>query len=157
MAAAVNIGQPFTDASGDRLRDWLGFAPDVFYDASRVAIVPMGFCFPGTGPAGDLPPRPECAPQRRAKLLREMPHLQLTLAVGQYAQAYHLPGSARPVTQVVQDWRTHWLHLVPLPHPSQRNNRWLRMNPWFEGELLTELKRRVAAVLAAVTPPPSPV
>lgn len=141
-------GQPFTDASGDRLRDWLGVPADVFYDPEHVAILPMGFCFPGTGPSGDLPPRPECATHWRAALLRELPHVQLTLAIGQYAQAYHLPGPARPVTQAVQDWRAHGPHLVALPHPSPRNNRWLRLNPWFEAELLPELKARVAAVLA---------
>jgi uracil-DNA glycosylase len=151
-------GRPFTDASGDRLREWLGLPADVFYDASQVAIVPMGFCFPGTGPAGDLPPRPECAAHWRAQVMRELPQLQLTLAIGQYAQAYHLPGRVRPVTQAVQDWRAQWPHLVALPHPSPRNNRWLRMNPWFEAELLPELRLQVAAVLAAaVTQQPPPV
>lgn len=142
-------GQPFTDASGDRLRDWLGVSSEVFYDASRLAILPMGFCYPGTGPAGDLPPRPECAAAWRERLLRELPNLQLTLAIGQYAQAYHLPGPARPVTQAVRDWRALGTHVLALPHPSPRNNRWLRQNPWFESELLPELKARVAAALAS--------
>ena len=141
-------GQPFTDASGDRLRDWLGLSTDIFYDAARVAIVPMGFCYPGTGPSGDLAPRPECAPHWRAQVLQALPKLQLTLAIGQYAQAYHLAGPSRSVTQAVQDSHVHWPHLVALPHPSPRNNRWLRLNPWFEAELLPALKLRVATVLA---------
>ena len=142
-------GLPFTDASGDRLRDWLGMPPAVFYDASQVAIAPMGFCYPGTGRSGDLPPRPECAPQWRAPLLQALPHVQLTLVIGQYALDYHLPGPrGRSLTQVVQAWRSHWPTVVPLPHPSPRNNRWLRNNPWFEAELLPELRLRVAAVLA---------
>ena len=141
-------GLPFTDASGDRLRDWLGMPPEVFYDASQVAIAPMGFCYPGTGRSGDLPPRPECAPQWRAPLLQALPHVQLTLVIGQYALDYHLPGPrGRSLTQV-QAWRSHWPAVVPLPHPSPRNNRWLRNNPWFEAELLPELRLRVAAVLA---------
>lgn len=142
-------GVPFSDASGDRLRQWLGLAPEVFYDASRIAIVPMGFCYPGTGANGDLPPRPECAVQWRAPLLQALPDVQLTLAIGQYALAWHLPQArGRSVTQAVQSWRTHWPMLVPLPHPSPRNNRWLRANPWFEVELLPALRVRVAAVLA---------
>lgn len=141
-------GRPFTDASGDRLRNWLGLPADIFYDATRIAIVPMGFCYPGTGPSGDLPPRPECAVQWRAQVLHALPQVQLTLAIGQYAQAYHLPGPARSVTQAVLAWREHWPHLLALPHPSPRNSRWLRLNPWFEAELLPQLKQQVAAVLA---------
>ena len=141
-------GRPFTDASGERLRDWLGMDSRVFYDEGRVAIVPMGFCYPGTGSAGDLPPRPDCAPQWRARVLAQLPQVQLTLVIGQYALAWHLPGPrGRSVTQVVQAWRTHWPAMVPLPHPSPRNNRWLRQNPWFEAELVPALRERVAAVL----------
>lgn len=141
-------GRPFTDASGERLRNWLGMESAVFYDERRVAIVPMGFCYPGTGTAGDLPPRPECAPQWRARVLAQLPQVQLTLVIGQYALAWHLPGPrSRSVTQVVQAWRTHWPTVVPLPHPSPRNNRWLRQNPWFEAELLPALRSRVAAAL----------
>jgi uracil-DNA glycosylase len=141
-------GRPFTDASGERLRDWLGMPSAVFYDERHVAIVPMGFCYPGTGTAGDLPPRPECAPQWRTRVLAQLPQVQLTLAIGQYAQAWHLPGPrGRSVTQVVQAWRTHGPAVVPLPHPSPRNNRWLRQNPWFETDLLPALRERVANVL----------
>lgn len=145
-------GVPFSDASGDRLRDWLGLAPEVFYDPVRVAIVPMGFCYPGTGASGDLPPRPECARTWRARVLQELPQLQLTLAIGQYALAYHWPGPRVSVTQAVQAWRTQWPAVVPLPHPSPRNNGWLRRNPWFEAELLPALKQRVAAILADAAP-----
>lgn len=146
-------GQPFTDASGDRLRDWLGIGPDVFYDAQQVAIVPMGFCYPGSGPAGDLPPRPECAPRWREKVLGKLPHLELTLVIGQYALAYHLPQAGSTVTEAVQTWREHWPQVVPLPHPSPRNNRWLRSNPWFEAELVPALRARVAEVLARPAAP----
>ncbi|MDH5235385.1 MAG: uracil-DNA glycosylase family protein [Gemmatimonadota bacterium] len=140
-------GQPFTDASGDRLREWLGVTPAVFYDAAQVAILPMGFCYPGTGKSGDLPPRHECAETWRATLLQRLPELQLTLVIGQYALAYHLPEAKGSLTDVVRAWRDHWPAVVPLPHPSPRNNLWLRRNPWFEEELLPRLRRRVATVL----------
>lgn len=140
-------GVPFADASGDRLREWLGLSPEVFYDQRRVAILPMGFCFPGTGKAGDLPPRPECAPEWRDKLLRHLKNLKLTLVIGQYAQAYHLPDAGESVTSTVQSWRKHWPSVVPLPHPSPRNNIWLKRNPWFEKELLQRLRMRVARAL----------
>jgi uracil-DNA glycosylase len=141
-------GIPFSDASGDRLRSWLGVSPEVFYDPRRVAIVPMGFCFPGTGPSGDLPPRPECAPQWRTTLLGELVSVRLTLVIGQYALRWHLPDAGSSVTEAVRDWRAHWPDLLPLPHPSPRNNRWLTANPWFAQELLPELKTRVSDLLA---------
>jgi uracil-DNA glycosylase len=141
-------GIPFDDASGRRLRDWLGLAPDTFYDARQVALLPMAFCYPGTGPSGDLPPRPECAVAWRAQLLGRLRDLRLTLVIGQYALAYHLPHAGESVTHAVQSWRRYWPSLVPLPHPSPRNNRWLRRNPWFERDLLPRLRKRVAAVLA---------
>jgi len=144
---AHESGVPFSDASGDRLRQWLGLTPEVFYDAKQVALIPMGFCFPGTGKGGDLPPRPECAPAWREKLLRQLKQLQLTLVIGQYALDYHLPDAGTSVTSAVQSWREHWPHTVPLPHPSPRNNMWLRRNPWFEKELLPQLRARVAEVL----------
>ena len=142
-------GIPFDDASGDRLRSWLGVTPETFYDPRRIAILPMGFCYPGTGRAGDLPPRPECAPAWRAPLLQQLGNLMLTLVVGRYAQAYHLPGVDDSVTRTVQSWRTGWPHVIPLPHPSPRNTMWLRRNPWFETELLPALRARVAEVLDA--------
>jgi uracil-DNA glycosylase len=140
-------GVPFTDASGERLRDRLGISHEDFYNSQRVAIVPMGFCFPGTGKSGDLPPRSECAPAWRGKLLSHLKNLRLTLVIGQYAQAYHFPNAGVSVTSTVQSWRDHWPSVVPLPHPSPRNNLWLRKNPWFEQDLLPLLKLRVAQVL----------
>ena len=140
-------GIPFDDASGERLRGWLGIDKDVFYDPHTVAILPMGFCFPGTGGAGDLPPRPECAPAWRTQLLAHMPHIQLTLVVGQYAQAWHLKREARAtLTETVRAWRDYGPHILPLPHPSPRNNLWLRRNPWFEEEVLPVLRARVQAL-----------
>jgi uracil-DNA glycosylase len=141
-------GLPFNDASGDRLRNWLGISREVFYDNRQIAILPMGFCFPGTGKTGDLPPRLECAPAWRSALLRHLKKLQLTLVIGQYAQAYHLENECASVTEVVQAWRKYWPHTVPLPHPSPRNNLWLKLNPWFEAEVLPALRARVAEVLA---------
>jgi uracil-DNA glycosylase len=147
-----DTGVPFNDASGERLRAWLGMSREVFYDAERVAILPMGFCFPGTGKSGDLPPRPECALAWRAALLSRLKKLRLTLVIGQYAQAYHLPGAGESLTEVVQAWRRHWPDTVPLPHPSPRNNLWLKRNPWFEQELIPVLRNRVAQVLAPDAP-----
>jgi uracil-DNA glycosylase len=141
-------GVPFDDASGERLRDWLGISHEVFYDERQVAILPMGFCYPGTGKSGDLPPRPECAPTWRAQLLSSLKNLHLTLVIGQYAQDYHLPAAKGTLTELVQDWRSTWPHTMPLPHPSPRNNLWLKRNPWFELELLPVLRKRVAQALA---------
>ncbi len=140
-------GIPFNDASGDRLRTWLGVSREVFYDPKQVAILPMGFCFPGTGKSGDLPPRSECAPAWRVPLLSQLRNLKLTLVIGQYAQDYHLPNESASLTEIVQAWRKHWPDAVPLPHPSPRNNLWLKRNPWFEKELIPILQARVSAVL----------
>ncbi len=141
-------GLPFADASGDRLREWMGLTSAQFYDPALLAIVPMGLCFPGTGDAGDLPPRPECAAHWRKDLLAALPALQLTLVIGRYAQAWHLPGAARSVTDSVAAWRDQWPQLLPLPHPSPRNNLWLRRNPWFAQELLPAMRARVAELQA---------
>jgi uracil-DNA glycosylase len=141
-------GVPFNDASGDRLRDWLGMSRETFYNAKQVAILPMGFCYPGTGKSGDLPPRPECAPAWRTQLLSHLKSVQLTLVIGQYAQAYHLPGEHASLTELVQHWRDYWPTNVPLPHPSPRNNLWIKRNPWFAEELLPQLKAQVSKVLA---------
>lgn len=140
-------GVPFDDASGDRLRGWLGISRETFYDPARIAILPMGFCFPGTGKSGDLPPRPECAPAWRAPLLSGLKHLELTLVIGRYATAFHLPDAGDSLTEIVKAWRIHWPRAVPLPHPSPRNNLWLKRNPWFAEDLLPALKARVAATL----------
>ncbi|PTR30790.1 uracil-DNA glycosylase [Luteibacter sp. OK325] len=140
-------GIPFNDVSGNRLRQWLGLSPEVFYDETKLAILGMGFCFPGTGKSGDLPPRPECAPTWRAPLLAELPDIQLTLVLGQYAMAYHLPGRGKTLTEIVSGWKRDWPIIVPLPHPSPRNQAWLKRNPWFESELLPVLRLRIADVL----------
>jgi len=109
----------------------------------------MGFCFPGTGKSGDLAPRLECAPAWRAPLLARLKNLKLSLVIGQYALAYHLPNESGTLTEIVHAWRAHWPHIVPLPHPSPRNNLWLTRNPWFEKELVPLLQARVSAALAS--------
>jgi len=140
-------GVPFDDASGERLRSWLGLSREEFYEPKLVAILPMGFCYPGSGRSGDLPPRPECARAWRAGLLTRLKKLRLTVVIGQYAHAYHLPNDATSVTDVVRNWRVHLPSTVPLPHPSPRNNTWLARNPWFERELLPVLRKRVSQAL----------
>jgi uracil-DNA glycosylase len=143
-----STGVPFDDPSGDRLRDWMGIDKPTFYDATRIAILPMGFCYPGTGTSGDLSPRPECAPAWRDKLLAAMPHIRLTLLIGQYAQSWHLIGKTRAnLTETTRAWRDYGPGAIPLPHPSPRNNIWLKRNPWFVAELLPMLRRRVATGL----------
>ena len=141
-------GIPFDDASGDRLRAWMGISRNSFYDPTSLALLPMGFCYPGTGPSGDLPPRPECAPAWRQKILDQLECIQLTLVIGQYAQRYHLPTSGPSVSETVKAWRDHWPSIVPMPHPSPRNNPWLKKNGWFEEELVPELQRRVSTILS---------
>lgn len=140
-------GIPFDDASGDRLRDWMGISKDTFYSADKIAILPMGFCYPGKGKSGDLPPRPECAIAWRARFLKQLPHIQLTLVIGQYAQSYHFPESKKPVTETVKSWQTYWPNVVPLPHPSPRNNVWLKRNNWFEQDVLPSLRQRIKKLL----------
>jgi uracil-DNA glycosylase len=144
----LETGLPFYDASGNWLRNWLGISRQVFYDERQIAILPMAFCFPGTSKAGDLPPRPECAPAWRSALLAHLKKVQLTLVIGQHAQAYHLANERASVTEVVQAWRKNWPHTVSLPYPSPRNNLWLKRNPWFEAEVLPALRARVPEVLA---------
>ncbi len=149
-------GQPFTDASGDRLRDWMGVDAETFYDESRIAIIPMGFCYPGQDAAGgDLPPRRECAPAWRSALFEALPRIDFVLAVGSYAQRWHLGPLQRPtLSETVADWRTIFAatsrpKVIPLPHPSWRNNAWIKRNPWFEAELLPVVRREIAARLAS--------
>lgn len=149
-------GRPFNDASGVRLRQWLGMDESEFYDSSKVAILPMGFCFPGQRPDGsDLPPRRECAEIWRTKLFSHLPHLKLLLVIGGYAQRWHLgPTVARQgVNETVRLWREIYradprLRMFPLPHPSWHNNRWLQHNPWFEAELLPVLRTDIRDVLS---------
>jgi len=140
-------GVPFDDPSGNRLREWMGVSGEVFYDSSKIAILPMAFCYPGTGRSGDLPPRPECQQTWRRKLLNELRELELTLVIGQYAQAWHLDDSGKNLTETVQNWRAYGPDIVPLPHPSPRNNIWLKKNPWFAETLLPHLKRTVGRIL----------
>ena len=143
-------GIPYSDASGQRLRAWMGIGHDVFYDEQRVAIVPMGFCFPGYDEDGaDLPPRPECVRSWHDRLFKAAPSFALTLAIGNYAQRYHLRGRTKTsVSETVRAWRDYGPRVVPLPHPSWRNNGWLKKNPWFETELLPYLRERVQAALS---------
>ena len=141
-------GIPFDDASGKRLREWLGVSREVFLDRRRFAILPMGFCYPGSGSSGDLAPRPECAATWRAQLLQVLTQVELTLVLGTFAQAWHLGSSGRTLTETVKDWRSHWPRALPLPHPSPRNGLWLRRNAWFEAEVLPALRERVASLLA---------
>lgn len=140
-------GIPWNDPSGERLRRWMGVDPTLFYDADRIAILPMGFCYPGKGRSGDLPPRRECAPKWHERVRALLPEVQLTLLIGRYAQAYYL-GQGPTLTERVRDWHACPTSLFPLVHPSPRNGIWLRRNPWFETEVVPALQARVAQALA---------
>lgn len=139
-------GIPWNDPSGDRLRWWLAVDREFFYDENHVAIIPMGFCYPGKGKSGDLPPRPECAQLWRERLLDCLPNIELTLLVGQYAQRYHLSGDAGSVTETVRRWQALLPAYFPMPHPSPRNQAWLRRNAWFEQEAVPALRQRISAL-----------
>jgi uracil-DNA glycosylase len=142
-------GIPWNDASGDRLRDWLALDRDNFYDVARIAILPVGLCYPGVDKnGGDRPPRPECAPAWQNRFLGLMPQIELTLLVGSYAQAFHLVARRKAsMAETVAAWREYLPEFLPLPHPSWRNTAWLRRNPWFESELVPELRQRVRALI----------
>jgi uracil-DNA glycosylase len=140
-------GLPFDDPSGDRLRGWMGVTPEVFYDETRIAIVPMGFCFPGYKQESDLPPPAICARTWRREVLAHLPGITLKLLIGGHAQKWHL-GTRRTVTDTVAGWRDHLPGAIPLPHPSWRNTAWLKRNPWFETELIPVLRTRIAEALA---------
>ena len=147
-------GIPFDDPSGDRLRDWMGVDRDAFYDTSRVAIIPMGFCFPGLDEkGGDLPPRKECAPRWREQVMAQAETISLTLVIGLYAQAWHLGRKRkRNLTETVKAWRDYYdpnqdKRIIPLPHPSWRNSGWIKKNPWFETELLPVLRKDIQMLL----------
>lgn len=141
-------GVPFDDASGERLRGWLGVDRATFRDATRIAILPMGFCYPGAGARGDLPPRPECATAWRARFMAGFEDLRLTLLLGTHALAWHLGAAAGAnLTATVAAWRSHLPGMLALPHPSPRNNRWLAKHPWFADEVIPALRSRVAEVL----------
>ncbi|MCL4109055.1 UNVERIFIED_CONTAM: hypothetical protein GTU68_032178 [Idotea baltica] len=141
-------GIAWDDPSGERLRDWLGLDSTDFYDESKIALVPMGFCYPGTGKSGDLPPRRECAELWHERLLGQLTNVRLTLVIGAYAQKHHLGKRRKPtLTETVKAWKEFTPAILPLPHPSPRNNIWMKKNPWFAKEVLPYMKRRVKRVL----------
>ncbi len=140
-------GIPWDDASGKRLRSWLGVEPDLFYDVSKFAIMPMGFCYPGKGKSGDLPPRPECAPLWHEKVLALLPEIECTLLIGRFAQQHYLSQRYPTLTECVMDWRRHANDCFVLPHPSPRNQLWLRRNPWFAEETVPALQQHIATLL----------
>ena len=147
-------GRPFTDPSGDRLREWMGVSAEEFYDSGRIAIIPMGFCFPGLdAKGGDLPPRRECAQTWRVQVFDLLPDIELLLVIGQYAHAYHLGKKRkRTLTETVASWREMYdektdQRVLPMPHPSWRNNAWIKKNPWFETDLLPVLRADIRTLL----------
>ena len=141
-------GIPWDDPSGERLREWMGVDTGAFYDESRIAIIPMGFCYPGRGTSGDLPPRRECAALWLDRLLKKLPQIELTLLIGQYAQRHFLRGRGKPsVAETTKAWRDYGPRYIPLPHPSPRNQPWLHKHPWLEKQLIPALHERVGALL----------
>ncbi|MEP2234507.1 MAG: uracil-DNA glycosylase family protein [Alteripontixanthobacter sp.] len=142
-------GIPWDDASGDRLREWTGLSKAQMYDPAQVALVPMGFCYPGKASGGDKPPRPECAPRWHDRVLATLPEDRLTLLVGTYAQAHYLPAMRKlPMTERVSRWRDCLPAALPLPHPAWRSAIWMKRNPWFAEDVLPELRRRVSDIMA---------
>ena len=144
---AHDSGVPWNDASGARLRQWLGVTDEEFYDASRFAIVPMGFCYPGTGKSGDMPPRPECAELWSETVDKHLKNIELKVVIGAYAHSHYLAGAHDSLTETIQHWQDFQPEFFPLTHPSPRNNIWLKKNPWFEKELVPKLQRKVRQVL----------
>jgi uracil-DNA glycosylase len=142
-------GIPFNDPSGNRLREWMGIDRDTFYNPEKIAIIPMGFCYPGTGKSGDLPPRPECALKWHNQLLAQILDVQLILVIGKYAMDWHLGARQKAtLTDTVKSWAEYWPQRLPLPHPSPRNNIWLTKNSWFEQTVVPVLKKRVHEILS---------
>ncbi|MGL0955961.1 uracil-DNA glycosylase family protein [Vibrio vulnificus] len=139
---------PWNDASGNRLRAWLDIEKQTFYDPKQIAIMPMGFCYPGQGQSGDLPPRKECAPLWHEALLKHLPNIELTLLIGQYAQNRYLSNKPKTLTETVQNWQAWLPDYLPLPHPSPRNTLWLRKNPWFEEQTVPYLRQQVRQLLS---------
>jgi len=143
-----NTSIPFNDPSGDRLRLWLGIDRAIFYDPKQMAIIPMGFCYPGTAERGDLPPRPECVQTWHQQLLPYLPDIKLILPIGIYAQRYYLgKNRKKSLTETVKSWQEYWPTFIPLPHPSPRNNIWLKRNLWFQSDVIPMLQQRVKKLL----------
>ncbi len=140
-------GVPWNDPSGVRLRSWLGMGEEIFYDSSKVAIMPMGYCYPGKGRSGDLPPRPECREAWHDKALQLMPEVRTTLLIGQYAQNAYLPKPGKSLSENVKNWKQWFPRLIPLPHPSPRNTLWLKQRPWFEEEVVPAIRKFVHELL----------
>ncbi len=141
-------GVPWDDPSGRQLRKWLNVSDEVFYDEKQIALVPMGFCYPGKGKSGDLPPRPECAPLWHERLMHSLPNLELIILIGMYAQGYYLKKEAKKtLTETVKNYKSYQPTNFPLPHPSPRNRFWLTKNPWFERDVIPELQEKVAKTL----------
>lgn len=146
--AVHKSGIAFDDPSGKRLRQWMGVEAESFYNPKKFAIVPMGFCYPGRGKGGDLPPRPECAEAWRAKLLGQLDNIELTIVIGRYALDWHLNASRKDtLSQIVANWQQYWPDAVPLPHPSPRNTQWLKKNPWVETDVVPQLQSRIRTLL----------
>ncbi len=143
-----NSGIPWDDASGKQLRKWLNVSDEEFYDTKKFAIVPMGFCYPGKGKSGDLPPRPECAPQWHDAIMTKMPNVELVILIGMYAQKYYLKKKAkRTLTETVAEYKTYLPLYFPLPHPSPRNRFWLTKNPWFEKEVVPDFQTKITQLI----------
>lgn len=145
--AVHESGVAWDDPSGDHLREWMGISREVFYGSKRIGIMPMGFCYPGKKKGGDAPPRPECAPLWHDRIRDALPDVKLTLVIGRYAHAHYLAGRAKSGTETVRSFRDHLPTQLPLPHPSWRSKIWMGRNPWFEKELLPELRKRVKRLL----------
>ncbi len=141
-------GIPWNDPSGKRLREWMNLNEDVFYNESKIAIIPMGFCYPGKGKSGDLPPRKECAELWHNKLLKLLPNIQLTLLIGQYAQKSYLNDLGPTLAETVKNWKRYGPNYFPLPHPSPRNIRWFKKNSWFESQTIPQLRKKVSSILS---------
>ena len=149
--AVHQSGVAWMDPSGVRLRNWMGVSEKEFYDTTNFAIIPSGFCYPGRGKSGDLPPRPECAPLWHEKIFRRLQNLELLLVIGQYAQARYLDNRKRTLTETVRNYTDYLPRYFPLPHPSGRNNIWLAKNPWFEEELIPELRNTIRGLLGSTS------
>lgn len=147
--ATHEAGVPWMDRSGDRLRDWLGVSGEQFYNESNFALMPMGFCYPGTGESGDLPPREECAPLWHDRMLRSFRSVEMRVYIGRFAIDAYLPKRYKTITSAVQDWEMLLPEAVVLPHPSGRNNIWLRKNPWYEESVLPNLRNRIALLISS--------